>query len=497
MRQMGFSETWINWISGCLNSAYISVIVNGSPTKEFRFQKGLCQGDPLSPFLFIIAVEALHVTLQQAKSRNIFEGIKVGSTGVDVSHFQFVDDALIIGKWSHENAKNLYRILRCFELSSGLKVNFSKSMFFGLGASMTESNNLASSFGCQPSSLPCSYLGLLIGANMNKSCNWKPIIDKFHKRLTSWKAKTLSYGGRLTLSKSVLGSLGIYFFSLFKAPKKVILYLEKLRRNFFWEVSLDSKKMAWIGWKKVCSSDSRGGLGIGSLQASNLAMLSKWTAAFPIDVSCLLVPYVPDTWDYVLHNSRIFSVSPMRKLIDATLSPAIDNVARIRWNMLLPIKVNIHSWRLGLDRLLTRCNLNARGIDIDSTRCPVCNEGQEISCHLFIECPVAVGLWNMISAWWSCGDFPKDIRSLLVWGDSVNFGNTLKSCFDVVVQTTTWIIWRYRNRICFDLKPPRKDTLSEEIKVLSHCWILHRNRKLNPLWLYWVFDPIKACKNSS
>ncbi|GKD33124.1 probable methyltransferase PMT26 [Tanacetum coccineum] len=71
-----------------------------------------------------------------------------------------------------------------------------------------------------------------------------------------------------------------------------------------------------------------------------------------------------------------------------------------------------------------------------------------------------------------------------------------KSCFGVVVQTTTWIIWRYRNRICFDLKPPRKDTLGEEIKVLSHCWILHRNRKLNPLWLDWVFDPIKACKNS-
>ncbi|GKD84144.1 putative RNA-directed DNA polymerase, eukaryota, reverse transcriptase zinc-binding domain protein [Tanacetum coccineum] len=196
--------------------------------------------DPLSPFLFIIAVEALHVTLQQAKPMNIFEGIKVGSTGVDVSHFQFVDDALIIGKWSHENAKNLYRILRCFELSSGLKVNFSKSKFFVLGASMAESNNLASSLGCQPSPLPCLYLGLLIGANMNKSCNWKPIIDKFQKCLTFWIAKTLSYGGRLTLSKSVLGSLGIYFFPLFKAPKR------------------------------------RGGLGIGSLQASNLAMLSKW-----------------------------------------------------------------------------------------------------------------------------------------------------------------------------------------------------------------------------
>jgi hypothetical protein len=85
-------------------------------------------------------------------------------------------------------------------------------------------------------------LGLPIGANMNKGLNWKPIIDKFHNRLSSWKAKTLSYGGRLTLIKSVLGALGTYYFSLFKAPKYVIDYMEKLRRNFFWGGPLDSNK---------------------------------------------------------------------------------------------------------------------------------------------------------------------------------------------------------------------------------------------------------------
>lgn len=92
--------------------------------------------------------------------------------------------------------------------------------------------------------------------------------------------------------------------------------------------------------------------------------------------------------------------------------------------------------------------------------------------------------------------FLKDIHSLLALGDNVNFNSTLKSCVDVVVQMTTRIIWKYRNRICSDLKPPQKDTLSEDIKVLFHYWILHRNRKLNPMWLDWVFNPIKACKKS-
>ncbi|GJZ49710.1 putative RNA-directed DNA polymerase, eukaryota, reverse transcriptase zinc-binding domain protein [Tanacetum coccineum] len=185
----------------------------------------------------MIVVEALHVSLQEAKSKGIFEGVNIGSDNVSISHLQFADDALIIGKWSFENAKNLCRILRCFHLAFGLKVNFSKSKLFGVGTTRVETNWLASSLYCQASSLPSIYLGLPIRANMNKVCNWKPIIDKFHNRLSTYKAKTLSYGGRFTLIKSVLDALA---------------------------------------WKKVCSPSTLGGLGIDSLKASNLAMLTKW-----------------------------------------------------------------------------------------------------------------------------------------------------------------------------------------------------------------------------
>ncbi|GJS41994.1 RNA-directed DNA polymerase, eukaryota [Tanacetum coccineum] len=97
MEQVGFSSKWRKWIHSCLNSAFASVLINCSPTKEFKLEKGLRQGDPLSPFLFILAVEALNVALIEDTNNNLFDGIKVGKDKIQVSHLQFADDALILG----------------------------------------------------------------------------------------------------------------------------------------------------------------------------------------------------------------------------------------------------------------------------------------------------------------------------------------------------------------------------------------------------------------
>lgn len=153
----------------------------------------------------------------------------MGKDKVYMSHLQFADDALFFGEWSLHNAKVLSRILSCFHLAFGLKVNLNKSKLFGVGASNLELKFFANTIGCQPSNLPCIYLGLPIGANMSRCANWTPIINRFHNRLSIWKAKTLSFGGRLTLIKSILGSLGVYYFSSFKSPISIINKLETIR----------------------------------------------------------------------------------------------------------------------------------------------------------------------------------------------------------------------------------------------------------------------------
>ncbi|GJS93656.1 putative RNA-directed DNA polymerase, eukaryota, reverse transcriptase zinc-binding domain protein [Tanacetum coccineum] len=163
MRQMGFGVKWRKWITYCLSSASISILINGSPTKEFKLERGLRQGDPLSPFLFLIVVEALQISILEACEKGFFKGIHLANNGANISLLQYADDALFFGDWSRTNAMYLIHILKCFELASGLKVNMSKSRLIGLGILMSEVENLANFIGCSHDFVPFINLGLLVG----------------------------------------------------------------------------------------------------------------------------------------------------------------------------------------------------------------------------------------------------------------------------------------------------------------------------------------------
>ncbi|GMQ01732.1 hypothetical protein CsSME_00048274 [Camellia sinensis var. sinensis] len=124
LSNFGFGYKWISWMVECISTVRISVLVNGSPTKEFNPQKGLRQGDPLSPFLFNLAAEGLNILLLRAREKGLVKGIHVGGNGVVVSHLQFGDDSLLFYEADMQEVMNLKRILRCFEMVTGLKINY-------------------------------------------------------------------------------------------------------------------------------------------------------------------------------------------------------------------------------------------------------------------------------------------------------------------------------------------------------------------------------------
>ena len=210
----------------CISTMKMSMLVNGSLTEEFCLEKGLRQGDPLSPFLFNIAVQGLSCMLQRGCDLGLTTGINIGNIGPIISHLQFADDTLIFSSNSLYSMRNIKRILLCFELVSGLKVNFYKSSNVGVGVTAHTCNFTAQLLRCKQDQLPLMYLGLPIGGNLGRTMMWNPIVRNISCRLASWKGIFLSTRGRLCLIKSVLSNLPIYYLSMFPMPATVASKIE-------------------------------------------------------------------------------------------------------------------------------------------------------------------------------------------------------------------------------------------------------------------------------
>ena len=119
LRRLRFCDRWIRWIKGCLESASVSVLVNGSPTTEFFPRKGLRQGDSLAPFLFLIVAEGLAGVARVAEEKKLIDSLEVGKDKVKVNMLQYADDTLFFCEANTKSVFNIKAILQCFELSSG------------------------------------------------------------------------------------------------------------------------------------------------------------------------------------------------------------------------------------------------------------------------------------------------------------------------------------------------------------------------------------------
>lgn len=182
----------------------------------------------------------------KAEDSGIFKGASFGHDNMRISHLIYADDVIFVGEWSWLNAHNLLCMLRCFFLISGLKINVNKSNLLGVCVPDDFVSDLAHSIGCRAASFPMNYLGIPVGCNMARCANWNAIIQRFSSKLSLWKARLLSVGGRLSLIKSVLGHLPTYYMSIYPMPSSIIKKLESMRNCFFLGGDLDERKMTWV-----------------------------------------------------------------------------------------------------------------------------------------------------------------------------------------------------------------------------------------------------------
>ncbi|GKV50472.1 hypothetical protein SLEP1_g57172 [Rubroshorea leprosula] len=253
----GFGVKWRGWIKECLSTTWCSVLVNGSPTEEFYLERGLRQGDPLSPFLFLMIMEGLNGLVKKAGTEGLLQGIEIGKRGLTVSLLQFADDTVILGRAASENILMVKAILRWFEIMSGLRINYSKSSIYGLNVKESWVRGAVGTLRCGIGVKPFSYLGMPIGENPRNKKFWDPIVRKFCGKLAVWKSALLSFGGRLTLLQSL-----------------------KFKGFFLWgggDGGNDEKReISWVKWEDICGSKVNGGLGVPDLHRRNWALLGKW-----------------------------------------------------------------------------------------------------------------------------------------------------------------------------------------------------------------------------
>ncbi|XP_071699677.1 uncharacterized protein [Rutidosis leptorrhynchoides] len=261
------------------------------------------------------------------------------------------------------------------------------------------------------------------GDKMNKREAWEVVIENFNKRLSGWKTRTMSFGGRLTLIKSVLSSLPLYFFSLFHAPSNIINLVEGMRRKFFWGGTGDENKLAWVNWDSILQPYGKGGLNIGSLKAkktflfwvngggdsklkiSHYGELTGRLHGEPSNLEARVrtigsMNEEESKWIFKPSGKENYSSKLVASSIDALLLEGNSSDPETLRNNLMPQKLGIFVWKALKNRLPTKVELEKRGIILESLLCPLRNKVNETVEHALFSCDQAKLVWKGVLKWW-------------------------------------------------------------------------------------------------
>ena len=280
LKRTGFGVRWYGWIRTCISTVQFFVLFNGSPVDFFGSSRGLRQGDPLSPLLFLVMMEVFSKMIKRVEGAGLLRGFKADGRrggGLCVSHLLFANDTILFCDATEEQILHVWMLFLCFQAVTGLKVNTVKSEMVPIGE-VPNVQVLAEILGCRIGALPMTFLGMPLGASHKSPTLWNPILEKIERKLAGWKKMYLSKGGRLMLLKNRLSSLPTYFLSLFTIPTHVANKIERLQRDFLWE---DSRNHL-VGWDKVCAPLENGGLGVRKITTLNKALLGKWLWRFGV-----------------------------------------------------------------------------------------------------------------------------------------------------------------------------------------------------------------------
>ncbi|CAN6226415.1 unnamed protein product [Urochloa humidicola] len=227
MMASGFPDRWCQWIAALLSSSKMAVLVNGSPRPWFTCGRGLRQGDPLSPYLFLLVADVLQQMIKNTP------GIRhLAADDVACPVLQYADDTLIVVRAKERDLLLLKAVLDKFSAATGLRINYDKSTIVPMHTTPEEVEVLQGVLGCQTDTFPQTYLGLPLSCDKLRLTTFAPLIAKVDRYLSGWKASLLNPMGRAVLVDTVLDNQLIYAMSVMLLPQGTLDAVDRRRRAF-------------------------------------------------------------------------------------------------------------------------------------------------------------------------------------------------------------------------------------------------------------------------
>ena len=250
--------------------------MNGELSEEFSPSRGLRQGNPLSPFMFLFVVDGLSRLLKNVVNKGELRELKIARSARGISHLLFADDITLFFEANGQQASVVNKAIQVFVRSTGQLVSHEKcSLLFNYVCPVSRMEEVKEVLSVQNCTFEEKYLGLPTLEGRMKAEKFQPINDRFNKRLSDWNERYMAMAAKEVLIKSVAQALPTYTMSVFKMPMSFHDDYMKLMRCFFWGEEQGQRRVHWASWECLIKPKSQGGIGFRDTVCFNQALLAR------------------------------------------------------------------------------------------------------------------------------------------------------------------------------------------------------------------------------